>query len=91
MELVLEVEVELDSLEQVPERAQAPEALVELVLEQERAESQEMKAGEDPQAMEAGEDPQARVDQLLSCHVRRLDTMVQVGTGQALLGRQQFG
>jgi len=100
LEQAPEALVELDFLVQVPERAQAPEALVELVLEQERAVSQEMEAGEDPQAMEAGEDPQAmeagedpqaQVDQLLSCCVRRLDTMVQVGTGRALLGRQQLG
>ena len=45
--------------------------------------------------IEAGEGPQVRealgvLDQLLSCCVRRLDTMVQVGTGRALLGRQQL-
>ena len=31
------------------------------------------------------------VVQLLSCCVRRLDAIVQVGTGRALLGRQQMG
>ena len=57
-----------------------------------------IRAGEDPLLLviEAGEDPQVRValgvlGQLLSHCFRRLDTMVQVGTGRALLGRQQLG
>ena len=55
-----------------------------------------MEAGEDPQVMEAGEDPQVRealevLDQSPSHCIRRLDTMVQVGTGRALLGRWQSG
>ena len=76
--------MELNSLER------APEKLVELnSLE---LDSLVMEAEDDPQVMEAGEDPQARdalggLDQLLSYCVRRLDTMVQVGTGRALLGR----
>ena len=45
--------------------------------------------------MEAGEGPQVKValgvlGRLLSHCFRRLDTMVQVGTGRALLGRQQL-
>ena len=45
--------------------------------------------------IEAGKGPQVRValgvlSQLLSCCFRRPDAMVQVGTGRALLGRQQL-
>ena len=45
--------------------------------------------------IKAGEGPQVRMalgvlSQLLSHCFRRLDTMVQVGTGRALLGRQQL-
>ena len=52
---------------------------------------------EAPEALEvlllgsgAGDGPQVIEVQLLSCCVRRLDTIVQVGTGRALLGRQQM-
>ena len=98
VELVLKAEEELvQALEALVERAL--EALVEPVLElegfrdfQELGGSQDLDAGEDPQVMEVGDVPQVRealggLDQLLSCCVRRLDTMVQVGTGWALLGR----
>ena len=58
-----------------PQDWEAPEALEEVLL-----------------VIEAGEGPQVRealgvLDQLLSCCFRRLCTMVQVGTGWALLGR----
>ena len=46
----------------------------------------ESKAGDGPQVREA----LGVLDQLLSCCVRRLDTIVQVGTGRALLGRWQL-
>ena len=60
----------------------------------ELVEFQVIEAEEDPLLLviEAGEGPQVRValgvlSQLLSCCFRRLDAMVQVGTGRALLGR----
>ena len=63
----------------------------------ELVEFQEIGAGEDPLLLviKAGEDPQVRValgvlGQLLSHCFRRLDAMVQVGTGRALLGRWQL-
>ena len=71
--------------------------LVEFLDCWELVEFQEIEAGEDPLLLVIGaeEDPQVRValgvlGQLLSCCFRRLDTMVQVGTGRALLGRQQL-
>ena len=80
VELAPEAAVELDPqvLEQDPEGQEAPEAL--------EGAFQVMEAGEDPQVREALE----VLDRLLSHCVRRLDTMVQVGTGRALLGRQQL-
>ena len=54
---------------------EAPEALEEALLESE--------AGDGPQVREA----LGVLDQLLSHCVRCLDTIVQVGPGQALLGR----
>ena len=63
----------------------------------ELVEFQVIEAEEDPLLLviEAGEGPQVRValgvlGQLLSYCFRRLETMVQVGTGRALLGRQQL-
>ena len=71
--------LELGSLELDSRDCEAPEALEDLLLES--------VAGDDPQGREA----LGVLSQLLSCCVRRLDTIVQVGTGRALLGRWQMG
>ena len=67
--------LELNSLELDCQDCEAPEALEVLLLGSE--------AGDGPQVSEA----LGVLDQLLSHCVRRLDTIVQVGTGRALLGR----
>ena len=67
--------LELGSLELDSRDHEALEALEDLLLES--------VAGDDPQGREA----LGVLSQLLSCCVRRLDTIVQVGTGRALLGR----
>ena len=100
MELERELELRLELVElNSREQEQAPEAVVE---GQEQAPEAvvDLQGWEAPEALvevllvsEAG--PQVRealgvLDQLLSCCVRRLDTIVQVGTGRALLGRQQM-
>ena len=67
--------LELGSLELDSRDCEALEALEDLLLES--------VAGDDPQGREA----LGVLSQLLSHCVRRLDTIVQVGTGRALLGR----
>ena len=67
--------LELGSLEL---DCEAPEALEGVLLESE--------AGDGPQVREA----LGVLDQLLSHCIRRPDTIVQVGTGRALLGRWQL-
>ena len=67
--------LELGSLELDSRDCEALEALEDLLLES--------VAGDDPQGREA----LGVLSQLLSYCVRRLDTIVQVGTGRALLGR----
>ena len=71
--------LELGSLELDFRDYEALEALEDLLLES--------VAGDDPQGREA----LGVLSQLLSCCVRRLDAIVQVGTGRALLGRWQMG